>query len=202
MRAFLRRLPIAFALAVLAVSISSVPLRAQLGKTLEEVRGDDFWTFFNLKPIDGSPGGPEGTAAFRPAAGPFAPLVRVTAALDASGRIRAMELTLSREFVDDPANGIFARDIAKSFLRAAMPADDIVDVETLANEIEHPRETPGYTVMRTKPAPDLPRNPTPGYEVYLGTSESWSRTLEGSTLRLRNQSGEAGRVLVISVEAR
>jgi hypothetical protein len=140
---------------------------------------------------------------FRPGAERLAPLVRLTATLDGDGRIKEMEMTLSRTFVDDPADGVFARDVAKSFLRAAMPADDLPDVETLANEIGFPRaDPPGTATVRRAPPPALPARPTPPYRVFLGEDAEWSRTLEASIIRLRNAGGEGGPVLVLTVSAR
>jgi hypothetical protein len=186
-----------------AVSLAS-PAAAQLGRTLEEVRKEDFWTYFHLEPT--GPARVEGGRAvteFRTTAPRFRPLARVTAEVDSGGVIRAMGLELARSFVDDPLAGVFARDIAKSFLRAALPADDLPDMETLANEIEHPREdAPGTTTVRLRPAPDLPSTPTPAYEVYLGRAPSFSRTLEACVVELRNSRGGDDSVLTISIAGR
>jgi hypothetical protein len=198
MRNFARLLALAA-----AVSFAS-PAAAQVGKRLEEARKEDFWTYFHLEPT--GPARVESGRAvteFRTTAPRFRPLARVTAEVDASGVIRAMGLELARSFVDDAQGGVFARDIAKSFLRAALPADDLPDMETLANEIEHPRQdAPGTTTVRLRPAPDLPRDPTPAYEVYLGRSPSFSRTLEACVVELRNSAGGDGSLLTISITGR
>ncbi len=191
---------------VAAAVLAAVPATssAQVGRKLDEVRGEDFWTFFGFQPTGPAKVVEGGTTVeFRPRAERFAPLVRVTASLDQGGAIRQMEMAISREFVDHPANGIFARDVVKSFLLAAVPADDAPDVETLVNEIQFPREdAPGTTTVRAVPAPALPGEPTPPYRVFLGRDAEWSRTLEASTLRLRNDRGEGGSVLVLTVAAR
>jgi hypothetical protein len=192
MRAF-RLLPLA---AACAFALLPADGSAQVGRKLEEVRGEDFWTFFNLQPTGAVE--PGAAVEFRPAAGAFRAMVKVTAALDGEGTIQGMELALSREFVDDAANGVFARDIARSFLRAALPADDLPDLETLANEIEFPRDTPGYTTVRAQPAPETPAQPTPPYRVYLGLDAAWERTLEACTVRLQSEGG----VLTVTVAAR
>jgi len=196
-----RTLPLVAAAMLAAVPTAST---AQVGRKLEEVRGEDFWTFFGFQPTGPATVVDDGTTVeFRPRAERFAPLVRVKLAVDSTGTIREMELAISREFVDDPTNGIFARDVVKSFVRAAMPADDLPDVETLANEIQFPREdAPGTTTVRATPAPALPAQATPPYRVYLGRDAEWSRTLEASTIRLRNGQGEGGAVLVLTVAAR
>lgn len=189
---------------LLVMVLTALPAEApaQIGRKLEEVRGEDFWTHFDFQPVWPARVIEYTTfREFRPGAERFAPLVRLMATLDGDGRIREMEMTLSRAFVDDPADGVFARDVAKSFLRAAMPADDLPDVETLANEIELSRaDSPGTAAVRRSPA--IPAEPTPPYRVYLGQAAEWSRTLEASTIRLRNGSGEGGPVLVLTVSAR
>lgn len=187
-----------------ATVLAALPAEAQIGRKLEEVRGEDFWTHFGFQPVWPARVIEYTTfMEFRPGVERLAPLVRLVATLDGDGRIREMEMTLSRAFVDDPADGVFARDVAKSFLRAAMPADDLPDVETLANEIGLPRaDPPGTTTVRRAPPPALPARPTPPYRVFLGEDAEWSRTLEASTIRLRNGGGEGGPVLVLTVSAR
>ncbi|HYJ79128.1 MAG TPA: hypothetical protein VEW03_05990, partial [Longimicrobiaceae bacterium] len=107
---------------------------AQLGRTLEDVRGEDFWTHFQLQST--TPGEPipaPGEVRFRTTAPRFAPRVLVTVALDSVRAIRVMELSLTREFVDDAQVGVFAADIVKSFLQAALPADDLPDLQPLVD---------------------------------------------------------------------
>ncbi|HEU0053736.1 MAG TPA: hypothetical protein VFQ39_11180, partial [Longimicrobium sp.] len=103
MRAFARLAAVAAALSL------ATPASAQLGRTLEEVRGEDFWTYFQLQPT--GPAKWEGGRAvteFRTSAPRFRPLVRVTAEVDSAGVITAMAIELARSFVDAPREGVFA----------------------------------------------------------------------------------------------
>jgi hypothetical protein len=174
---------------------------AAVGDRLEEMRQTDFFKFFHL--TEAGPRASEGGLAvvtFRPGGGPFQRLVKVVVAEDAGGVVRAMELTIDRPFVEDRANGIFARDIAKSFLRAAVPRADAAKIEDLANEIEFPKELEGYEIARTRPDPKLPAQPTAGYLVYLGKQERFEETYTQSALRLENVRAGGG-VLRIQVRA-
>ena len=60
--------------------------------------------------------------AFKPSGEKFHPLVTVKVTTDGAGRILALEMALARSFIDSPRDGIYARDIAKSFLQAGLPA--------------------------------------------------------------------------------
>lgn len=172
-----------FLLAAFAALLPAT-LSAQLGRTLDDVRGEDFWTYFQLQPTNpGEPIAANSQVRFRTTAARFAPRVLVTVALDGEKLIRTMEISLTREFVDDPQVGVFAADIAKSFLQAALPADDLPDMQGLVNEIWRR---------------NAPSQPTEPYLVYLGRSPSFDRTLEACTVRLRNADDQ----LVITIAAR
>jgi hypothetical protein len=133
-----------------------------IGADLAAVRqGSDFFTFFHLEPT--GPASPERVTEFRPSGEDFRQLARLTVTVDAGGKITAMTLTLKRSFIDDPTNGVFARDIAKSFLRDAPPAADEKGVSDLADDIEHaggPFATANY-------APK-----TEAYGVYMGATRT------------------------------
>jgi PAB1-binding protein PBP1 len=113
-----------------------------------------------------------------------------------------MQLSLKRSFVDDQFNGIFARDLAKSMLRAAIPAANEAAINDLANEIEFPKDMPGYDVARTKPDPKLPSQPSPGYQVFMGQRKSFVQTLSLARVSLENIEGAGGASLLISVTSK
>src|SRR5438067_1669951 len=184
--------------------VAALPSRAPaaVGDKLEEMRQTDFFKFFNL--TEAEPRTSEGglnLVTFRPAGGNFRRLVKVSVTVGGDGAVRAMELTVDRSFVEDRANGIFARDVAKSFLRAAVPKADAPKISDLANEIEFPKELEGYEIARTQPDPKLPAQPTKGYLVYLGKQELYEESYARSTLRLENVRAGGG-VLRITVRAR
>src|SRR5262249_43203830 len=102
-------------------------------------------------------------------------------------------------FIDHRINGIFARDLAKSMLRSALPAADEAKAGDLINEIEFGQigKVPGDR----QPA-KLPDTPTPGYQTFLGKQESFAVGLGQSKLELRNQKSEKeGDTLTITVRS-
>jgi hypothetical protein len=188
-------------LASLCLTFALAPrAEASVGDTLDEAQQTDFFKFFGL--VEEGPraqGGGLTVVPFRPRAGKFRELVRLTVGVSKGDVIREMELTLTRSFVDDPANGIFARDIAKSFLRSAVPDADAPRVNDLANEIEFPKELKGYVIARTRPDPKLPARPTEGYQVYTGSLRLYEAAFSGSALRMENLRAEKGAVLRMRV---
>ncbi len=70
-----------------------------------------------------------------PKSTPFRSFVDVQLVLDEAGKIRRMTMILSRRFITDDRLGMFARDVAKSFVQAAVPNEDFESVKFLVNEI-------------------------------------------------------------------
>jgi hypothetical protein len=163
---------------------------AQVGAPVADVVQTDLFRYFHLQRADSVPDASSGGAvmSYR-AGGPFAPLVLVKVTSDAAGRVAAMELDLARAFVDHPMNTVFARDIAKSLIRTAVPAPDLPAVETLANEIEFPRSAPGIQQARLRPAPATPGQPSAGYRAFLGQGPSFDRSLPHSHLLIAGTPG-------------
>lgn len=175
--------------------------RARVGDRLEDAKQTDFFRFFNLVEAGATEAEQQRKVfIFRPRAGMFREAVNVTAVVDSAGRILTMKLMLDRAFVDHKQNGIFARDIAKSFLRHAIPLADEREVNDLANEIEFPRKLEGYEIMRTGPDPQLPARPTQGYLVFLGESPLSEQRLKQSLVRLQNSKAGGDEVLTITVD--
>jgi hypothetical protein len=161
--------------AVIALFAAALPLggHAQVGSPRASLYGSDFWRFFNLERVDSTvaEGGRRTDLSFRPRGPMFREKVLVHVTELADSGVTAVELTLDRAFVDDPRNGIFARDIARSLLRTAVPASDLPSIAGLAQEIEMPR-----------PAP----NPSEGYRAYLGTEGLSIQTYPHSMVMLLN----------------
>ncbi|MCA1568702.1 MAG: hypothetical protein LC803_24250 [Acidobacteria bacterium] len=175
--------------------------RARVGDRLEDAKRTDFFRFFNLVEAGATEAKQQRKVfVFRPRAGMFREAVNVTAIVDSAGRVLTMKLVLDRAFVDHKQNGIFARDIAKSFLRHAIPLADEREVNDLANEIEFPRMLEGYEIMRTGPDPQLPARPTQGYLVFLGERPLSEQRLKQSLVRLQNSNDGGDEVLTITVD--
>jgi hypothetical protein len=160
-----------------------------IGVNLAAVQqGSDFFKFFHLAPT--GPANAPGVVDFRPT-GQFAALVDVAVTVDGADRITAITLTLARSFIDDPANGVFARDIAKSFLLGAPPPADSQQVRALASDIFSSGTVRGYTPQ------------TPAYTVFAGASQAPSVADLASTHFMMGPSSPGGvPALTISFVAR
>jgi hypothetical protein len=156
----------------------------QVGGSTADLARTDLWRFFNLQRADSAADAHGGAVMTYRAGGRFGPLVQVKVTSTAAGRVDAMEVDLARAFVDHPMNTVFARDIAKSLIRTAVPAADMPAVETLANEIEFPAATPGVQQARLRPAPALPAQPSPGYRAFLGRDQAYLQPMEHSRLEI------------------
>lgn len=158
-----------------------------LGHRLEIIRKEsDFFVWFHLE--ETGPARKEGEkkiVTFKPTSEAFRELVATMFTVDGEDRIREIELVLARSFVDDAVNGIFARDIAKSLLRAAVPRENQTEVAGLADEIEVlvSRGRSISSAVRKKPG-----SQTLGYQVYLGTEKRYEQVLSRCIVRLENLS--------------
>ena len=102
--------------------------------------------------------------------------MKLNVALDGKGRLIGAELVLLRSFVDSGRDGMFARDIAKSFVRVVTPAEERATVADLLAEIEQPPANLSQALLVGQHAmPTPPAKPTPGYQVFLGQRQSYSQ---------------------------
>lgn len=157
---------------------------------LQTEQGSDFFTFFNLEPVGApiSAGGSQAWHSFRPSGAVFRKLVELDVLTAANGTIVAAYLGLDRSFIDNPGNGIFARDIAKSFLTWAVgkPSPQIGNL--IAN-LADPAAA-GTVVIMSGPAPaPPPSDTTGGYGVYLGREQRASFADGGVTFAFTNFPG-------------
>jgi hypothetical protein len=125
------------------------------------VQDSHFFRFIDLSPTAAPE--PQGVTDDRPAAAQTYAFVDVTmtTTIDRShpARITAMTLTLARSFIDDPATGAVARDIAESFLREAPSPADAKQVSALTNDLKG-SSTPGYVPQ------------TPAYAVFADARQA------------------------------
>jgi len=178
---------LAEALIVLTLTPSLLP-GSLLGSRLEDAERTDFFTFFKLK-ATGAVLALEKTyvTGFKPEGAQFRELVSVSVTLDTSDQIVGIELSLARSFVDHKANGIFARDIAKSLLRSAVPPEDEKAIVDLTNEIEFPERGSSHRTITSRTHPKLRAKPTLGYLTYLGKRSSFEQILTRCRLGLENR---------------
>ncbi len=187
---------------IMLLSFSShYPIESLLGSPLEEAKRSDFFTFFHLKET-GAAVALEKTLAltFKPEAGEFRELVSVYVTLDTNNRIVGLDLSLARSFVDHKTNGVFARDIAKSLLRSAIPKENQQAIADLANEIEFPAAHEGQTIITGRPPSKIPPAPTAGYLTYLGKRSVFEQSVNTYKLRLENRKVNDVDSLLISVQ--
>lgn len=136
----LSRKPLAavlFALAVLLASNTFAYAGPLFGQVLDDALKDDFFVFFHLTEADRiiTPTGFCRVTFKPPPRTPFRDLATVNILLGRQGKIQDMELIMARVFIDHERNSVFARDLTKSFIGAAVPAEDRDQVTGLMNEI-------------------------------------------------------------------
>lgn len=172
-----------------------------LDSTLAQVQKSSFFTWFHLEQAGGSIRDGCSIVSFKPSEEQFHDLVTLDVTLDADNCLLALELILQRSFVDDSRNGVYARDIGKSFLLAVIPELEHPQIQDLANQIFHLSQRAGM-IRRAGTVPDVPHAPTPGYLVWLGQQYQFEQVLEHGQLILENLKSAGGDVLKITVRPR
>jgi hypothetical protein len=126
--------------------------------------------------------------SFKPTGSAFRDLVTVKAVVGSDERISSLGILLARKFIDDPRNGIFARDIAKSFLRSTAPEPDKTHhaIQDLANQIEFCGRSGQPVISGPRKIPDFPDEPVPSYRVFLGDSIRGDIKLSACIVKLLN----------------
>jgi hypothetical protein len=143
-----------------------------LGETLDQAKQTEFFRWFHLDET----GRTARVVHFKPSGDKFHNLVTLNLALDTRGRLAGAELILLRSFVDSGRDGMFARDIAKSFVRVVTPAEERDTVADLLAEIEQPPANLSQTlIVGTRTTPRPPAKSTPGYQVFLGQRASYQQ---------------------------
>ena len=175
-----------------------------LGRPLSEVVQSGFFNWFHLVETQSAVGAGGGRAiSYKPSGERFRQLTTLELTVDAAGNVGRMDLWLLRSFIDSPGDGPFARDIAKSFLHDAPPAGDAAALATLAAEVEFrfsASETvlvgPGYR------KPELPSEPSAGYQTYSGVRPSHGQELGHGRFEMANEHGPDGDALRLTLVAK
>lgn len=158
---------------------------------MADARASELFAWFHLEPA-------ERPDRFRPGGAAFHDLAALDVRADGHGRVTGLTLRLARRFIDDPRNGVFARDIMKSFLRAAIPPDALATIPTLPDAlaaIEDLSQSAGMPIVRGA-APWEHRVParTLPYDVYVGSEADWSATSDAQhaiSIRMTNEVSES-----------
>ncbi len=157
------------------------------GITLDSAKKTDFFTFFHLEQTGESPAKDGKTIMFQPSGEKFRSLVHVYMTVDSKAQIQGAELDLSRAFVDSASDGIFARDIAKSFLQTAIDPEDTDKVDNLIKEVGQPMGTDRPVIAHPDAVQKPAGAPSKGYRVYLGQEDVFELQLtHGRTLKMDN----------------
>ena len=190
-----------FPLACFAVQQPARAMDGLLGMQLSSAReGTDFFRFFRLEPV-----GPVETNAqssvhhFRPAAPAFHDLVRLDVETDSADRISGLKLQVDRTFIESPSAGVFAADLAKSFLLAAGGAAEREALRSLADEIQF-RDLGRPLLIRRDAARELPPAPSPGYLAYCGRRAEWTTSTPAVSFALRNAEPAGRRILLLEAD--
>lgn len=163
----------------------------------------DFFTFFHLERVAGpSDLAAAGAFDYRPSGGAFRALVRVRVMTDEHGAIASMSLVLLRSFIDDPANTVFARDIAKSFLQDAPPREDAALLADLSADIEKRGKSSATVVVGPNYQPPT-GNPSPDYAVFTGEAQKPAkRALLQTQFSMAPTTEDGKPALIIAIEQR
>src|SRR5262245_39371484 len=177
----------------------------QLGMTFAGLQKADLFTWFHLEQVSVTPDAQgQSIIVLKPGGEKFRALVTVNVTVSPNDHVLATELILARSFVDHPTEGIFARDIAKSFLHTMVPQEDHGVTSDLANEIEYqyPENLEVFVLTAKRPEIALPAVPTAGYQTFLGQQQAFTQSLSRCTLELENLQREGTKWLRISIQMR
>jgi hypothetical protein len=168
--------------------------------SLDDATKTEFFQWFHFEPVESSAAG---MAVFKPSGEKFHDLATLSVSLGANRRVTSIDLAIARSFIDDPREGIFAADLGKSFLAAALPPDDRTAMQHLIDTIGYGGNF-GQTVIMRAPGPadlQIERDSAP-YAVWLGHNEYWQRPVGAVSLRLENVERDGTAALRITVGAK
>jgi hypothetical protein len=161
-------------------------------RMLEQERKRDFFSWFHLDPVgDPAPASFGRTwHCFRPDGDAFRAFVELDVLIDRSGRILESRLGLDRAFADHPRNGVFARDLAKSYLQWGLTGPLGAQARTLIDNIANPAAAGVRVLIRASAMPPTPdEDTTGGYLVYLGRRTTAEAIFGNSKLTITNLPG-------------
>src|ERR1700730_18058089 len=174
--------------------------KSLLGMRLSEADKTDFFTWFHLREIDRQKDAQgQTTAIFKPEGESVREFVTVKVVLKDQDKIIAIQLILSRSFVDDRrTNGVLARDISKSLLLAALPDTDHRPIQDLLDAIQSYAQNSDMIVLSKKPQKQADLL-TPGYQAYLGKQKIYGKELSSAVLIMENTEEGGAELLAIKV---
>lgn len=191
------------ALICVSSSQAEAERKTLLGMRLSEAEKTDFFSWFHLREIDRQKDAQgQTTVVFKPEGESVRQFVTVKVVLKDQDKIIAIQLILSRSFVDDRrTNGVLARDISKSLLLATIPDADQGPIHDLVDAIQSYGQNSDMIVFSKKPQkqPDLL---TPGYQPYLGKQQIYKEELSSAVLTMENTEEGDAELLAIKVSVK
>ena len=175
-----------------------------IGAKLADVQArHDFFTFFHFAPLS-TEKLPDATqlTAFKPTGEAFRALVTLNATTDQRGLITRLQLTVLRSFIEDPRQCIYAADLVKSFLLAAVPTAQGDTVHSLAIEINaRSMARSSMPMITTQPLPQVPEFPSAAYQTYVARERSGVVRYQSGKwqVQLRNDTADGNAVLHLIV---
>jgi hypothetical protein len=177
----------------MATMVMKVYNFGQFGQSLAEAKKTEFFTFFHLVETGREDHGSYETIRCQPSGPKFHDLVTLTFET-AAGHIKAATLHLSRSFIDGPDEA-FARDIAASFLDAALYNEGFSSPGDLIAQIRNDYRGKRTVVVNRDSGRTVPQPLTPAYLVFLGQSVQESVSLKHMDLTLMNTHSGGDQIL-------
>jgi len=173
---------------VAAGSQAPLPISG-FGQTLDQAKETGFFKWFMLEQTAETLKNGGKFTIFQPNGPRFHDVTHVNITVDSQGRILTAELVLARRFVDSPNDGIFARDITKSFLQIGINPDDMGVIEGLVTEINQLKGSTAPVIVHRDAVPPVAAGPaSAGYLVYLGQRNNFQLKLpHGQVLTITNR---------------
>jgi hypothetical protein len=113
--------------------------------------------------------------------------VKMKLQFDAQERLVNIEMLISHDFQkEDPSA---AKRYAAFFLLTQLPLEDTAAVKPLAQEAEYRTEAKNHHVLGD--APELPANPTQGYQAIMGRA-SYSQIFKKTKLSITQSKADGG----------
>jgi hypothetical protein len=154
----------------------------RFGRTLVSARQTGFFEWFHLVETEQTSEKPGRVTRFRPSGEKFRNFCHLDVLADPGGALVQMELVLSRAFIDG-RDRLFAQDLVKSFLVAALPDACQHLLGNLMSELKTPATRGG----------------TPGFLVFAGRRDTWSTRTGWSRMAFNNVMLNGERLFAVSV---
>ncbi len=172
---------------------------------MSKLRGkhqSELFSFFCLEPVPELSDKKAMKIGFKPTGEALRDFTTLFCLLDDKDQIESMELIIKRSFLDDPVQGIFAADLAKSFLYGVIGRENASSIRALAAEIESRAVTtrPRLVAAANSGADTKNMPPSPGYRAFRGETNLEQISSGSYILKLNNIDLDGLRALSMNIE--